>query len=88
MCNRCAKCCRSPEVNNGMWLDNTDITDEQIEILRRERGKYPENKVDCGVLVFEQDGLASCLIRKILGHKFLPRACKKYSCVKENEKKE
>lgn len=77
-CKRCGKCCQLPEIMPNMWSDCSDLTDEQKKQLIKVRARYPKNKTGCDALIFEKNGLASCLIQKLFGYIKKPRVCKKY----------
>ena len=97
VCLRCGRCCKLMVLPN-MWEEDRRLSyiipfpdgskresDKYINILLEERKKYPiKDHAGCDMLVFE-DGLAVCLVQKVLGLEFKPKTCRdflgeKYMC--------
>lgn len=76
-CLRCGLCCQEL-VSEDFWLKGTDYTNEQKAFLLEERKKYPKSEKGCKFLVFEKNGLASCLIHKRFGYEAKSYNCKIY----------
>lgn len=75
VCKRCGRGCMY-NVPEDYWL-RSDITEAQKQAALAERAKYPHVE-GCGMLVFEADGRASCIIHKLFGRYKKPIQCQKF----------
>jgi hypothetical protein len=76
-CRRCGLCCQVLFSTDNYWSDHTHYTKEQLDLLWRERNKYPPKKGQCEMVIFEGK-IAVCLIHRFLGYEYKPKACKDY----------
>lgn len=87
-CNRCGRCClwlAKPDAWISVSLMDLPPIPPDVRInqnrlyLLSERGKYPPKQVEraCDMLVFE-NGLAVCLVHKLLGVEFKQPECVNY----------
>lgn len=69
-CRRSGECCRNAD--RDLW-QTADLLEKEKRLLLLERSKYSDN--GCLMMIVE-NGLATCLIHKLLGKDKKPEICR------------